>query len=188
MHLQVKCTNCGRPYPQQGVPYRCQCGGLFDYAEPFHFDAQAIEPHQRGLWRYRAFFGLPADAVPITLGEGNTPLLSLEAFGKRVFVKCEFLQPTASFKDRGMTTLVTFLKARGVTVAVEDSSGNAGASFAAYAARAGIRARIFIPKEAAGPKRKQIEAFHAEVITVAGARSRAAEMAQAAASAGITYA
>lgn len=188
MHLQVKCTNCGRPYPEQDVPYRCQCGGLFDYAEPFHFDAQEMERNRRGLWRYRAFFDLPPDVMPITLGEGDTPLLSLEAFGKRVFAKCEFLQPTGSFKDRGMTTLVTFLKARGVTVAVEDSSGNAGASFAAYAARAGIRARIFVPEEASGPKRKQIEAFNAEVITVPGARSRAAEMAQAAASAGITYA
>ncbi len=188
MNLRVRCTNCGRPYPEAGVPYRCRCGGVFDYADPFPFDPQSVDRSRRGVWRYQAFLGLPEDATPISLGEGNTPLLSLQAFGKTAYLKNEFLQPTGSFKDRGMTTLVTFLKSRGVTMAVEDSSGNAGASFAAYAARAGIRARIFVPEDASGPKRQQIEAFGAEVIPVPGARSRAAEMAQAAADAGLPYA
>lgn len=188
MNLKILCTNCGRSYPEEGVPYRCRCGGAFDYAEPFRFDPQEVERDHKGVWRYRAFFDLPEAADPITLGEGNTPLLSLEVFGKRIYLKNEFIQPTGSFKDRGMTTLVTFLKARGATMAVEDSSGNAGASFAAYAARAGIRARIFVPEDASGPKRMQIEALGAEIVIVPGARSRAAEMAQAAADAGIPYA
>jgi threonine synthase len=188
MNLRVRCTNCGRLYPEEGMPYRCRCGGIFDYADPFPFDPQEIDRNQRGVWRYRAFFGFPETLTPITLGEGNTPLIALQAFGKTVYLKNEFLQPTGSFKDRGMTTLVTFLKGRGVTMAVEDSSGNAGASFAAYAARAGIRARIFVPEDVSGPKRQQIEALGAEVIPVPGARSRAAEMAQAAADAGLPYA
>lgn len=186
--MQIRCTNCGRPYPPTGLPYRCLCGGLFDYATPFRFDPQEVEREHRGVWRYRAFFGLPPDAEAITLGEGNTPLLWLEAFGKRVAVKCEYQQPSGSFKDRGMTTLITFLVTREVKQAVEDSSGNAGASFAAYAARAGIQARVFVPEGASGPKRAQIAAYGAEVIPVPGARSRAAEMAQAAAEADIPYA
>lgn len=188
MQWRVECMNCGRPYPEEGVPYRCQCGGIFDYEQPFHFDPQEIERNGRGVWRYRAFLGLPPEVAPVSLGEGNTPLIPLDVSGQQVFAKCDFLQPTGSFKDRGMTVLVTFLKSRRVEIAVEDSSGNAGASFAAYAARAGMRARIFIPEGASGPKRRQIEALNAEVILVPGARSRAAEMAQAAASAGLPYA
>jgi threonine synthase len=70
---------------------------------------------------------------------------------------------------------VSWLVAAGVKEAVEDSSGNAGASFAAYAARAGIQARIFIPSYASGPKRSQIESYGADVIAVPGPRSKAAE-------------
>jgi threonine synthase len=111
----------------------------------------------------------------VSLGEGNTPLVWTEAFGRQVAFKCEYQNPTGSFKDRGTTALVTFLKSRGVTEAVEDSSGNAGASFAAYAARAGIRARVFVPESASGPKRRQIEMYGAELVPVAGPRSNAAE-------------
>ena len=74
------------------------------------------------------------------------------------------------------------------SAALEDSSGNAGASFAAYAARAGVRAKVFIPDAAAGPKRKQIEAYGAEVIRIPGLRSNAAEAALNAAAGGEVYA
>jgi threonine synthase len=111
-----------------------------------------------------------------------------EAFGRPVYWKLEFLNPTGSFKDRGSATLVSFLRARGAAAAVEDSSGNAGASFAAYAARAGLRARVFIPGSASGPKRKQIEAYGAEVVAIPGSRSQAAEAALQAAGEGQVYA
>jgi threonine synthase len=75
-----------------------------------------------------------------------------------------------------------------VTEAVEDSSGNAGASFAAYAARAGIRARVYVPESASGPKRKQIEDYGAELIPVPGPRSNAAEAVRRAADSGAVYA
>ncbi len=72
--------------------------------------------------------------------------------------------------------------------AVEDSSGNAGASFAAYAARGGIKARVFIPESASGPKRRQIETYGAELIPVSGPRSAAAEAVEREAQAGEVYA
>ena len=128
------------------------------------------------------------DFDKVSLGEGNTPLLWAEAFGRQVAFKCEYQNPTGSFKDRGSAALVTFLKSRGVTEAVEDSSGNAGASFAAYAARAGIKARVFVPESASGPKRRQIEMYGAELVTVAGPRSNAAEAVRRAADAGAVYA
>jgi len=84
--------------------------------------------------------------------------------------------------------LTSFLTSRGVTQVVEDSSGNAGASLAAYAARAGINAKIFIPESASGPKRKQIEFYGAELALIPGPRSEAAKAVQNAADSGIAYA
>ena len=184
----VQCTNCLRPYPDQGVPYKCPvCGGVFDFST-LAFDPQQVDPARRDLWRYRASFGLPEDAPVVTLGEGGTPLVWGQAFGRQVAFKLEYLNPTGSFKDRGSAVLVSFLKSRGVESAVEDSSGNAGASFAAYAARAGLGARIFIPDYASGPKRAQIEAYGAEIVRILGPRSNTSEAVRRAADQGAVYA
>jgi threonine synthase len=124
----------------------------------------------------------------VSLGEGQTPLVAAEALGHRVYFKCEYANPSGSFKDRGTAALISFLAGRGVLEAIEDSSGNAGASFAAYAARAGIKARVYLPEAASGPKRAQIEKYGAEVVTVSGMRSNASEAVRKAAEAGATYA
>ncbi|MCG2784649.1 MAG: pyridoxal-phosphate dependent enzyme [Anaerolineae bacterium] len=171
--MNITCTNCGRPYPDEGTPYKClKCGGLFDWKTWPEFDPAQVDRSQPGLWRYRhTFGGIPLSLDPVTLGEGLTPLLWSESFGRQVAYKCEFLNPTGSFKDRGMTALVSFLKGRGVTAAVEDSSGNAGASFAAYAARAGLRAGVYVPAAASGPKLQQIQFYGAQLHPVEGSRS-----------------
>jgi threonine synthase len=187
--LMVSCTNCGRTYPLDRTPYKCLiCGGIFDIPAPLVFDSSKIDKTQPGIWRYRHSFGLPAGAEAISLGEGNTPLLWAEVFGRQVAFKCEYLNPTGSFKDRGSTVIASVIKSRGVNEAVEDSSGNAGASFAAYASRAGIHARIFIPVSASGPKRQQIEAYGAEVVSIPGTRSDVTTAVQKAAEEGTVYA
>ena len=184
-----RCTSCGTSYPDEGLPYRCpKCGGVFDRAEVPTFDPQAVDPAQPGIWRYRHTFGLPADAPAVSLGEGNTPLIHDEAFGRQVAFKLEYINPTASHKDRGAALLAAFLKQRGITEAVEDSSGNAGAAFAAYAARAGIHARIYAPSYGSRIKRTQMAAYGAEVIAVDGPRSAAAEAARQEAERGVPYA
>jgi threonine synthase len=109
------------------------------------------------------------------LGEGNTPLIWTNFQGKRVAVKAEHQNPSGSFKDRGSALIISFLAHRGVRVVLEDSSGNAGASLAAYAARAGMHARIYVPDSASGPKRQQISRYGAEVVRIMGARSNATE-------------
>jgi threonine synthase len=124
----------------------------------------------------------------ITLGEGGTPLVADRINGREVYFKCEYLNPTGSFKDRGTAVLVSGLKALGVEEAVEDSSGNAGASFAAYAARAGIRARIFVPDYASGPKRAQIEIYGAELVRISGSRSETTAAVLREADSGAVYA
>jgi threonine synthase len=185
----VHCTNCGRPYPDRGAPFRCsKCGGLYDFVEFPAFDVNLIEDSQPGIWRYRHALGLPPEAQLVTLGEGRTPLIWAEAHQRQVAFKLEFLNPTGSFKDRGSATLVSFLVSRKVKSAVEDSSGNAGASFAAYAARGGLQARVFVPESASGPKRSQIEAYGAQITTVPGPRSEAALAVIRAAKKGVAYA
>jgi threonine synthase len=152
------------------------------------YDPAQVDDRLPGIWRYRHTFGLPDGAPLVTLGEGRTPLVQGEAFGREVWFKLEYLNPTGSFKDRGMAALASFLLSRGVSEAVEDSSGNAGAAFAAYAARAGIRARVFVPDYASGPKRRQIGAYGAEVVRVLGKRSDAADAVRRAADGGAVYA
>jgi len=185
----IVCTNCGRGFPSHGSPYCCPvCGGLFDFSRLFHFDPSRIDPALPGIWRYRHAFGLPDRVAPASLGEGDTPLIRARAFGRELAVKCEYLNPTGSFKDRGSSIIAAWLKACGVELAVEDSSGNAGASFAAYAARAGMRARIFVPSAASGPKRRQIEAYGAELVPVAGSRSDVSAAIKLVADEGTAYA
>jgi threonine synthase len=161
---------------------------LYDYDGKFHFDSAKVDRSQPGIWRYRHTFSLPPDLEPVSLGEGNTPLVWAKVFGRRVAFKCEFLNPSGSFKDRGSAVITTWLQSHGVTEAIEDSSGNAGASFAAYAARAGIKARIFVPDSASGPKRRQIEAYGAELVPITGSRSDVADVVMKEAEAGAAYA
>ncbi len=186
---EIRCVACGLNYPNQGVPYRCpQCGGLFDFSGPPIF----IPPHPSekltGLWRYHESFSLAKTAAQITLGEGATPLVWDILDGRSIALKMESLNPTGSYKDRGSALLLSHLVQRGVTLAVEDSSGNAGASFAAYAARAGIRSRVYVPESASGPKRNQIEFYGAELRRIPGPRSAAAQAVLEDAQQGIPYA
>jgi threonine synthase len=114
----------------------------------------------------------------ITLGEGWTPLVK---FSDNIHFKLESLNPTGSFKDRGSTELISAIHKLVTEVKgyiSEDSSGNAGASIAAYAAKAGLKAKIYVPENVAGPKFNQIQFYGAEVVKIAGSRSKVAEEAQ----------
>ncbi len=129
----------------------------------------------RGLWRYRA--DLQVAGEPLTLGEGGTPLVRYGRF----WLKLEGISPTGSFKDRGAATAVTAARATGARTLIEDSSGNAGTAIAAYAAAAGLRARIFAPADIVEAKARAIQALGAELIKVSGPRSAVTEAALAAA-------
>jgi len=182
------CTTCGKSYPIDTHDWRCACGGFFEFRERPPLDAAAIDSTQPGQWRYRALLPLDPDWVPITLGEGNTPLIEVDWEGHTVQLKLESQSPTGSFKDRGAAVLITALHGLGIQRVVEDSSGNAGASLAGYAARAGIGCDVCVPASAAGPKLAQMEAYGAEVIEIKGRREYAALAAWAAAAHGAYYA
>jgi len=187
--MAIRCTKC-QFEPDEGTsPYRCPvCGGYFDYEEGFEFDPDAVDRNQPGIWRFRSVFDLPEGVAPISLGEGSTPLIWDEVDGKQVAFKLDYLNPTGSYKDRGTTVLVSYLAWLGVENALEDSSGNAGASFAAYCSRAGIEGKVFAPDYASGPKRAQIEAYGCELVPVPGPRSNAAAAVEREAEQGTFYA
>lgn len=187
--MRITCVKCGSPYPATGLPFVCpNCGGLFDFDGSFDFSLNAIEDGLPGIWRYRHAFSLFEGAPIVSLGEGNTPLLWLDVSGREIGVKVEGQNPSGSFKDRGVAVTTSQLLARQVQSAVEDSSGNAGAAFAAYAAKAGIAARVFVPEYAGGPKTLQIEAYGADLVRVPGPRSAAADAVMEEAQKGKAYA
>jgi threonine synthase len=177
--MRLVCTECGREFSLATRRWRCECGGVFELAERPRFRPEAINAESFSLWRYRAM--LPALKEPISLGEGWTPLVPAHAYKREFLAKLEFLAPTGSFKDRGTTVLVSFLRELGVDAVVEDSSGNAAASLSAYCARAKIRCRIFVPAHASSAKLAQIRAYGAELIPVEGPRENASLAAQQAA-------
>ena len=142
------------------------------------FEEEKIHGKNHSLWRYSHAFPYIDEADIISLGEGWTPLVK---FSNNVSFKLENLNPTGSFKDRGSSILVSALhklirEADGYMS--EDSSGNAGASIAAYSARAGLKAKVYVPETVSGPKLNQIQFYGAEVVKVAGGRSKVANEAQ----------
>lgn len=187
--FHLRCRHCNQPvgWPPPGP--RCprpSCRGPLQPRKNIVFDPTLIEPAELGMWRYRHLLPQLPDN-PIGLGEGGTPLLPLQWEGLHLLLKNDSLNPTGSFKDRGAAMLINSIG--DATAVIDDSSGNAGAALAAFAARAGLRARIFVPASAPQAKKAQIARFGAELVTVAGDRSavtRAAE--EAAAEAGVFYA
>lgn len=185
----IECTSCGYKLSTEDVNYRCPiCGGILDYKDPFKYDKTSVNKNLPGIWRYRDSFGLPDDVEPISLGEGNSPLVWDDVQGQQVAFKLDYLNPTGSYKDRGSTVLISYLAWQGVSTAVEDSSGNAGASFAAYTSRAGMQGKVFVPAYASGPKRAQIEAYGCDLVSVLGPRSNASEAVKKEANRGMVYA
>ena len=134
-----------------------------------------------GLWRYREALPLSSETEPVSLGEPMTPLIRLDPKFPHLFFKLEFLFPTGSFKDRGSALLISKVKELGITFVIEDSSGNAGASIAAYCARAGVTCRIFVPAQTSPAKLTQIHAYGAQLVKVEGTREHTAQEAQEAA-------
>ena len=124
---------------------------------------------RRSLWRYAAALPFPV-AEPVTMGEGLTPLVARDWDGQRALFKLEWMSPTGSFKDRGASVMLSLLKAQGIRRVLEDSSGNGGAAIAAYAAAAGMEAKILVPACTPAAKTVQMRAYGAEIELVPGTR------------------
>jgi threonine synthase len=171
--VSYRCPTCGTHYLLSDHPFRCDCGGYLNVDDSGMFGAQDLTGPPGSIWRYRKSFGLPENVAPVSMGEGNTPILTLEIEGAKLHLKTDFQQPSGSFKDRGASVLVSALKHTGVREVVEDSSGNAGAALSAYAAAAGIGVTVYVPAYTQEGKVVQIEMYGAKVVRVPGKRQDA---------------
>jgi threonine synthase len=138
-HLQNLCTACHKPL-----------FAIYDLNAAGHsLKRGTLRTREKSLWRYRELLPLPADVDPVSLGEGGTPLLRAKKFADDVdlWIKDESQNPTQSFKARGMAVAVSMAKHLGATKLAVPSAGNAGGALAAYAARAGLEAHIFMPRD-----------------------------------------
>jgi threonine synthase len=174
------CPACGRRSPADRPLWRCDCGSHLNLDPGKGLVRGEIDARECSLWRYRAALAL-RDPPRVTLGEGWTPLVRRSWQGASVHFKLEIQMPTGSFKDRGTAVMINHLLEVGVGPIHEDSSGNAGASIATYAAAAGLACRIYVPQAAPRGKLVQIAAAGAEIRSIPGTRQAVAEAALAAA-------
>ncbi len=176
--------------PAEFSPLRCPISGQpLEYTDLPPFDPDLIDADRAGMWRYAAMLPVvPPDTDPITLGEGWTPLIPDKWDGLPVLWKMDAQMPTGSYKDRGVSVMVNWFRNQGADILMDDSSGNAGASLACYAARANMEARIFVPASAPEPKKAQIAVYGAELVEVPGPRTSATEAVEAVMERGAAYA
>lgn len=172
------CSECGRRYPP--TAWRCDCGGPLDLGGPCGFSVEALRNRPPTLWRYREALPSVGNDNVVSLGEGYTPLVPARD-GSELLFKLDFLFPSGSFKDRGSTVLASVLKELAIPHVIEDSSGNAGASMAAYFAAAGIPVSIYAPATISTAKAAQIRSCGASLVLVKGSRADVTRAAQAAA-------
>ncbi|MDR3692662.1 MAG: threonine synthase [Fimbriimonas sp.] len=175
-HLQ--CSLCGEKYDWRKPINTCTCGKplLAQYdLTPNTLDRAALKDREASMWRYREVMP-PCPAI--TLGEGMTPLHHAPGLGERWYVKDEGVNPTASFKARGMSAAVSMAKHLGIEGVAAPSAGNAAGAMAAYAAKAGMEAHVFMPSDTPRAFIVECEVLGAHVylvdglIHVCGAESR----------------
>lgn len=143
------------------------CGGVLDFEALPAFSGEAIKMADTTMWRYADWL---QQEKRVSLGEGMTPLVETSVNGYDILAKLEYLNPTGSYKDRGTTTLINHIAQYDVPEVIDDSSGNAGASIAAFASAAGLKARIFVPADGSDAKKALIKAFGGTLEEIAGAQ------------------
>ena len=175
----LECSACVpiRTRNADGLPGVCDvCGSpyLVRYDALPTPEAKSLLRRQRWtMWRYKSWLPLVEGEHPVTLGEGGTPLLTATRLGARhgfeqLWVKDESTNPTGSFKARGLAAAVTRAVRAGAEQFVVPTAGNAGVALAAYATRAGVRARIYAPTNTPAPILAQVRAFGGDLQLVDG--------------------
>ncbi len=166
--MRLKCSSCSKEYSLELPRWRCDCGAYLRLEGAKAPKVHDLEGREQSLWRY-------AEAIPdaqerVSLGESITPMFLTELHDHDCYLKLDYLLPTGSKKDRGMAVMITRLKAWNIESVVEDSSGNAGASLAAYCGKAGIARDVYVPAYTSSGKTAQIAVYGANLIKVDGTR------------------
>jgi threonine synthase len=175
---EIVCSRCGKRFTLSELLNLCPCGSpllvRYDLEEAkTAFAKTSLAGRIASLWRYRELLPLQDDANLISLGEGYTPLLDAKKLGaelglRQLWIKDEAQNPTGSFKDRGLSLAISRAKELGVRKAAIPSAGNAGGSFAAYAARAGIEAHVFMPRDTPAANQIEVAQYGAKLTLVDG--------------------
>lgn len=171
----LQCPACGSTSEPDGLPTVCPCGHpwLVRYPNRTPDPARRARPANLGMWRYRDWLPLLEAEMPVTLGEGNTPLLFIPRTGTELrvpnlWVKDEGPNPTGSFKARGLAAAVTRAAAAGAKAFVVPTAGNAGVAATAYGARAGLPVRVYAPRTTPDRILSQIRLFGGDLVTLDG--------------------
>jgi threonine synthase len=176
-HLECS-SPCGAPaYDPRAEQHLCVCGApllaRYDLERARAWQKNTLVGRDPNMWRYRELMPLFDGEAPVTLGEGWTPLIHATRIGadlglSQVFVKDESLNPTNSFKARGLSAAVTRAARLGARVLSVPSAGNAANAMAAYAAAAGLSAKVFMPRDVKVPFIRECELYGADVTLVDG--------------------
>lgn len=184
----LECSGCGRAYSHQELQTFCaDCRSpllsVYDLERTRQeVDRDRLSHRPRGMWRWRELLPVIEPENQVFLGEGDTPLLSVPHLGQglglsQLYVKDESSNPTGSFKARGLAAAISKAKELGVEKVIIPTAGNAGGAMAAYAARAGMRAHVFMPKDTPFANIEESRIAGAEVVLVDGLISDAARLA-----------
>jgi len=180
-HLECSVPCGAGPCDPRQIHHLCSCGApllaRYDLTAAKRWSRDSLAGRESSMWRYRELMPLletkNGPEAPVTLGEGWTPLIRARRLGKdlgleRVFVKDESLNPTNSFKARGLSAAVTRAVHLGARILSVPTAGNAGNALAAYAAHAGVTAKVFMPRDVKAPFIRECELYGAEVTLVDG--------------------
>ena len=169
MDWHLECSSCAKTSTAEGLPTVCECGQpwLVRYDDRRHGQPPAAGSGT-GMWRWESFLPLEPGEQAVTLGEGDTPLLQVPRLAgwlgmPNVLVKDESVNPTGSFKARGLSAAITRAALAGAKGFTLPTAGNAGVAAAAYGARAGLPVRVYAPKTTPAPLLSQIAAFGADL-------------------------
>lgn len=167
---ELVCYTCRKSYPLDDPRWQCDCGSLLDIEFKPVFNKHMIQGRGPTMWRYREAIPIAHDTNIVSFDEGFTPLVEVRFKDYPVLIKQDHLFPSASYKDRGASVLISKVKELGISSVVEDSSGNAGCAVAAYCAKAHIRCEIFVPQDTAAGKLAQIQLYGATLKKISGSR------------------
>ncbi len=186
-HLECSVPCGAGPFDAHAIHHLCTCGApllaRYDLAAAKKaWTRESIAPRDASMWRYRELMPLFDGEAPVSLGEGWTPMLHAPRAGaelglQKLFIKDESLNPTNSFKARGLSAAVTRAFHLGAKVLSIPTAGNAGNAMAAYAAQAGLQAKVFMPRDVKPPFIRECELYGANVTLVDGLITDAGKLA-----------
>jgi len=173
----LQCASCSQIYEPFEKRYICACGGslklIYDYdLVAKKLNQETLSSRRGGVWKYRELLPMKDD-IEVSLGEGGTRLVRCNRLGTKLgfanlYVKDETKNPTASFKDRGMTIAMSKAVEFGASAVAIASTGSAGGSASAYAAKAGLDCIVFVPTTAPALKVVQIGVFGSKIVRIEG--------------------